>query len=496
MIASITCAIYIRKSREDKDKPSHRLTVQREQLPAHAASQGWAYSVYDDGHASAARGKVDSLKERSRLEADIRAGKIGIILTIELSRLSRDDSLQDYVAWLHLCAEHRVKLATMSRTLDPSQHSDWMLLLMEGGFSSVEMRVLQSRMAEGRAQALQTGKFLGGQLPPPYIYGRAKNAPVVDPEALERMRQLWHLAETKSTRQVAEELKVPLITIRRAISDQRLLFCQAKRPGPTGTLIDCEWEPCLTEEQAERIRANRSGRLSSGSRRIYGGLLSNLGLFQCGYCGRSIRAWTNSRRRKDGSRLDYYGCKANELKRTCPDSRMISQEAINERVITNVLGTLSDTAMLRESWLASQKQDGQEEQLTDLERQGRKLQEKKQRLVAAVVEGVLNFTDAKAQREELDAAIAATEQARQSILRCQREEPDWEALALMRDQFGDLEEAERRQMITLVVKNIRMFASYLIIEYLLPRGPAGEMTSRVHLPPPAKTGPKVYKDKT
>ncbi|HAR45079.1 MAG TPA: DNA recombinase, partial [Nitrospiraceae bacterium] len=67
-------AIYIRKSREEKDKPSHRLTVQREQLPAYAAAQGWSYEVYDDGHASAARGKTEDLKERSRLEADIRAG--------------------------------------------------------------------------------------------------------------------------------------------------------------------------------------------------------------------------------------------------------------------------------------------------------------------------------------------------------------------------------------------------------------------------------------
>lgn len=36
----MNAAIYIRKSREDKDKHAHRLTVQREQLPAHALAQG------------------------------------------------------------------------------------------------------------------------------------------------------------------------------------------------------------------------------------------------------------------------------------------------------------------------------------------------------------------------------------------------------------------------------------------------------------------------
>jgi hypothetical protein len=35
-----------------------------------------------------------------------------------------------------------------------------MLLLKEGGFSSVEMRVLQVRMAEGRAQAVLKVSFL------------------------------------------------------------------------------------------------------------------------------------------------------------------------------------------------------------------------------------------------------------------------------------------------------------------------------------------------
>src|SRR6185369_4013272 len=100
-----TCAIYIRKSREEKDKPSQRLTVQREQLPAYAALQGWQSLIYDDGHASAAQGKPESLKERARLETDIRAGKINIILCIELSRLSRDDTMQDYIAWLTLCSD-------------------------------------------------------------------------------------------------------------------------------------------------------------------------------------------------------------------------------------------------------------------------------------------------------------------------------------------------------------------------------------------------------
>ena len=76
-------------------------------------------TVYDDGHASAARGKIEDLKERFRLETDIRENKVDIVLVIELSRLSRDDSLQDDVAGLTLCADRGVRLATPSQILDP-----------------------------------------------------------------------------------------------------------------------------------------------------------------------------------------------------------------------------------------------------------------------------------------------------------------------------------------------------------------------------------------
>ncbi len=250
-------AIYIRKSREDKDKPSHRLTVQREQLPAYAESRGWQFEIYDDGHASASRGKVDELKERARMERDIRAGKVHIILCIELSRLSRDESMQDYTAWLALCSEFGVKLATPSRTLDPVQHSDWMLLLMEGGFSSVEMKVLQARMREGRLQAQREGKWLGGTPPSPYKYDRNQGGLIVDTLQLSQMKHIWELAETRSAKAIARELMMPEIAVRRAICDDRLMIFQSLRHDPeTGVIIQCDWEPVMNAEQADRIRGS------------------------------------------------------------------------------------------------------------------------------------------------------------------------------------------------------------------------------------------------
>ncbi|RII29137.1 MAG: hypothetical protein CXR31_04540 [Geobacter sp.] len=489
-------AIYIRKSREDKARPGFRLTAQREQLPAFARSQGWQIEVYDDGHASAARGKTEDLKERGRLETDIRAGKINIILVIELSRLSRDDSMQDYVAWLHLCGQHGVKLATTSRILDPAMPSDWMLLLMEGGFSSVEMKVLQGRMKEGRDQAFKGGKFLGGKCPPPYVHDKAKGQPVIDPQALTDIRKVWELAETMSAKAVAQQTGWPHIAVRRAISDERLLFYQALRLDPqTGEHIPCEWPPCMEADQAARIMANRKNRLSGYNRAIAAGLLSNLGLFTCGYCGRSVRAWKNGRVRKDGTRLDYYGCKANETQRLCAKSRMVPQHIIDERVTTNLLGTMDNIAELQAAWLATQGDDNTSGQLTELDRKEADQQARKKRLVAAVAEGIIDFADAKTTRSDIEAAILAIQKQRTGLQATVTTTPDWDSLSFTGEEFAVLTRDEQREVIGLAIANIRLYSTYLIIEYRFPRTMTGDRTARVHLPfrkPATTAGSRQY----
>jgi DNA invertase Pin-like site-specific DNA recombinase len=479
-----TCAIYIRKSREDRDKPSHRLTVQREQLPAHAKAQGWAVEVYDDGHASAARGKTDDLSERGRLERDIRAGRVQVVLCIELSRLSRDDSMQDYVAWLHLCGQHGVKLATPARMLDPGQHSDWMLLLMEGGFSSVEMRVLQGRMKDGRDEAFRAGRWLGGRPPSPYIYDAAQSKPVVEPAQLTKMQKLWQMAETMSARAIAQQLKMPEIAVRRAISDDRLLIYQALRHDPkTGEPIPCDWNPVMDAEQAERIRSARRTRKTNGTRREFAALLSNLGLFYCGYCGRTVKTWHNSRVSKDGYRINYYGCQKSS---TCEKSRMVAQPIVDEKVITHLFGTLTRLDELKAAWIADQARDTSTDRSAELSKQEAHQKKKKQNLVAAISEGIIEFADAKEQMRDIDAALTEIARQRKEIAAAHIDPPDWDAIDLTPDDFEALDDTDKRALITAVVARIEMHKSYLLITYQFPRDSTGNRQARIHLPPPQR----------
>lgn len=480
----MTAAIYIRKSREDKSKPAHRLTAQRQQLPAYAKAQGWEPVIYDDGYASAARGKTEDLIERNRLESDIRAGKINIILTIELSRLSRDDSMQDYTAWLHLCGQYGVKLATLSRVLDPAQHSDWMLLLMEGGFSSVEMRVLQSRMAEGRAEAIRAGKYISGKPPRPYINDK-NGLLTIDPVQLATVRQILTLAESNSVHRMAQLIDLPEIAIRRTISDDRLLFYQGKRLDPdTGAEIDAQWPAIIDADQAQRIRTARRTRKPYGKTRKSGGLLSNLdGLLQCGYCNHTAKAWRNSRTKADGTRNNYYGCS-----HSCKKSRLVLQQIIDPRVITNLIGTLSNLDNLKAAWLASKTNgDTIDKQLTGLQRQEVELTTKKQRLVAAITEGIISFADAKQTRQQIESDLNVISIKRSSLIATQQTEPDWHQLYIDQDDWRTMEQPEQRKFITLNINTVTLYHSYAIIQYHYPRDTTGSRITRIHLPEPYKT---------
>lgn len=476
----MNCAIYIRKSREEKDKHSYRLTVQREQLPIYAAAQGWDYIIYDDGHASAARGKAENLPERNRLELDIRSGRIDIILCIELSRLSRDDTMQDFVSWLTICADHQVKLATMSRILDPLQHSDWMMLLIEGGFSSVEMKKLRDRMKEGRDEALQAGKFLGGGCPPPYRYDKAQGRPVIDPYLLAKAKQIWKLAETMSARGLAMHLNMPLISTRRMLADDRLLFCQALRENPAGGMIPCDWEPCMGAAQAEQIRkARRKGHHSP--RRQAGGLLSNLGIMICGYCNKTYRGWIGQTR-KDGSRLYYYGCRGKETKGLCPKTAMIEQHIIDERVTINLLGTLERITDLKIAWASVQDGTSIGSKTLQLVREQQQLEVKKQRLTAAITEGVIDFADAKQQMTAIKSALETAQKEKEALIQAHVDEPEWDLLEEAGRIFHEAEDIEKREIISQAVKQIRVFPTYLTIEYQFPRAADGSALARVHLP--------------
>lgn len=477
----MNCAIYIRKSRDEAGKDHHRLTVQRRQLPNYATSQGWTKIIYDEGHASAARGKSDSLPERNRLESDIKSGKIDIILTIELSRLSRDDTGMDFHRWIALCTDYNVKLATLDRVLDPNDPTDRTMLRITDTMSAGEMLWLAKRMREGREEAIRAGKYISGNPPSPYYHDKAEGGLLVDPQQLEEVNAILALAETTSARQIAKQTGKAEITIRRMLSDDRLLMYQAKRLDPeTGEEISGQWPAIIDAEQAERVRSGRRTRKNGGTPKQYAALLSNLGgLLQCGYCGKTVKTWRNSRIKKDGTRNNYYGCTTN-----CRKSRLVQQQIIDDKVITNLLGTLGNAEELKAAWLQhTTNNDTSNQQLADLDQEENELKTKKSRLIAAITDGIIDFADAKETRIKLDNTLSGIQIRRKQIHATKQTEPDWQALQIGHDNWHDMTTDERREFIRRAIDSIRIYNTYALIQYPFSQSGA----ARIHLPEPYKT---------
>ena len=490
----MNAGIYIRKSREDKSRDACRLNAQKTELPKYAREQGWNYTVYDEDHASASKENLQNLKERNRLEQDIRAGKIDVILVIEFSRLSRDDSMEDFSSLLETCKKHNVLLATPGRVFNLAEPVEWMMLVMEAGFSSVEMKVLKIRMEHGRRAARLAGKWAGGTPPKPYIYDTKSRKIVVDQNSLLEMKRIWRLAETHSAKSISEKLELPYSNVKRAISDPRLDFFQAQRVDPeTGQIIQCEWDAVMTADQAARIRAARRIRSTNGMSTKPNSLLSGLDLLKCGYCGRTVKTWGNTNIRKDGTILNYYGCVTKDTKGKCEKSRSIPQVILNDRVLTNVFNSIECLEDLMSHWLTSQNNQDFAGELNRLRAEEQNLQQQIERLVKAVAKGIMSLVEIAKEKQKSSGDLATVQEEINTLESRKVIVPDWESLLLTRMEFEYLDRIDQRRFLALVLDQIRVYDSYAVLTYKFPRTSSGDCTARIHLPPAQRGSAKGRK---
>src|SRR6516164_3670931 len=114
--AVLRCAIYTRKSTEEGlDQDFNSLDAQRESAEAFIKSQfaeGWTCSPerYDDGGFTG--GNMDRPALR-RLLADVEAGRVDVVVTYKVDRLSR--SLLDFARIMAVFDSHRVSFVSVTQ---------------------------------------------------------------------------------------------------------------------------------------------------------------------------------------------------------------------------------------------------------------------------------------------------------------------------------------------------------------------------------------------
>src|SRR5438270_6141771 len=160
------CAIYTRKSSEEGlEQEFNSLAAQREACEAYIRSQqheGWllARTRYDDGGFSGGNMERPALQG---LLADIRAGRIDIVVVYKVDRLTR--SLADFARLVELFDAQGVSFVSVTQQFNTTSSMGRLTLNVLLSFAQFEREVTGERIRDKIAASKKKGMWMGGNVP-------------------------------------------------------------------------------------------------------------------------------------------------------------------------------------------------------------------------------------------------------------------------------------------------------------------------------------------
>src|SRR6202011_2061081 len=137
---------------------------------ARAIALGWADAqvlVIDEDQGVSASGLFDRAGF-AQLTAEVALAHVGLVLGLELSRLSRNNA--DWYRLLDLCGLTGTLLADEDGIYDPTAFNDRLVLGLKGTMSEAELHVLRSRLDGGIRHKAARGELRRG-LPVGLVWG-------------------------------------------------------------------------------------------------------------------------------------------------------------------------------------------------------------------------------------------------------------------------------------------------------------------------------------
>jgi DNA invertase Pin-like site-specific DNA recombinase len=141
--------VYVRQSTYAQVERNRESTDRQYNLAARAVEFGWASEavvVIDDDLGVSGSGTA----QRSgfgRLAAEVGLGHVGIVLSLEVSRLARSNA--EWYRLLDLCALTATLIADADGIYDPADYSDRLVLGLKGTMSEAELHILRARLHGG-----------------------------------------------------------------------------------------------------------------------------------------------------------------------------------------------------------------------------------------------------------------------------------------------------------------------------------------------------------
>ena len=172
--------VYVRQSTLKQVEENSESTRLQYALTERAAGLGWAPSmvgVIDSDLGQSGR-SMDGREGFVRLVGEVGLGRVGLVLSRDVSRLSR--SLADWGQLLELCGRTDTLIADAESVYDLSRYADRFLLGVLGTVSESEIHTLRMRMHAGREAKAARGEL---SVPLPRGYVRTDDGRVeMDPD--------------------------------------------------------------------------------------------------------------------------------------------------------------------------------------------------------------------------------------------------------------------------------------------------------------------------
>jgi DNA invertase Pin-like site-specific DNA recombinase len=193
-----------KSSEEGLEQEFNSLAAQREACEAYIRSQqheGWvlARTRYDDGGFSGGNLARPALQ---RLLADIRTGRIDIVVVYKVDRLTR--SLADFARLVELFDAEAVSFVSVTQQFNTTSSMGRLTLNVLLSFAQFEREVTGERIRDKIAASKKKGMWMGGNVP--LGYDADERTLVINPAEAETVRRIFALyRELGCVRRVKEE---------------------------------------------------------------------------------------------------------------------------------------------------------------------------------------------------------------------------------------------------------------------------------------------------
>ncbi len=175
--------------RKELEQEFNSLDAQREACEAYVRSQkhaGWQVlgEMYDDGGLSGGTMERPALQ---RLLADVRAGKVQIVVVYKIDRLTR--SLFDFAKIVETLDARGASFVSVTQQFNTTTSMGRLTLNVLLSFAQFEREITGERIRDKIAASKAKGMWMGGNVPLGYVVRERRLE--IDPEAAEKVRVIF-----------------------------------------------------------------------------------------------------------------------------------------------------------------------------------------------------------------------------------------------------------------------------------------------------------------